>query len=69
MEYTINKIKRQSGGNFADVFCVCAKNEGDDYYSVIAEVHDWNIYKEHGTPEEWAQKIAKALMAVDIITN
>lgn len=59
MKYSIRKISKKVGEQFQDVICVCASD--DKAVSVIAEIHDYGICEEHGTPELWAKKIVGLL--------
>lgn len=61
MKYSIRKISKKVGRfeEFREITCVCAESEG--IVSIIAEIHDYNICEEHGTPESWAEKIVSAL--------
>lgn len=68
MKYSIRKIQKKVGRfeEFKDVLCICASDE--KAVSIIAEIHDYGICEEHGTPESWAEKIVELLRA-DKITQ
>ncbi len=59
MKYSIRKIHKKVNEQFQEVVCVCA-SDGENV-SIIAEIHDFNLCEEHGTPESWAEKIVSAL--------
>ncbi|MBV6513912.1 MAG: hypothetical protein FMNOHCHN_03494 [Ignavibacteriaceae bacterium] len=61
MKYSIRKIHKKVSRleEFQEVVCVCASD--GEIASIIAEINDFNLCEEHGTPEQWAEKIVSAL--------
>ena len=66
MQYFVQKANKLINRfEHGPVLQICAKNQGEDFYSVIAEIQESQICDEHGTPESWAEKIVSALEKLD----